>query len=289
MGRRTPRCTGATVQDTPATGTLVNRRKGDLNGDGKPDLLWQNVTDGSLVVWFMDGLTRTAYTYINPMTPDAGWTVVGMADFDGDGYQDLLLQHTSGAVQMWTLHDTQRVRVLTPSVAITDPGWHVQAVGDFNADGLWDIAFQHYTSDAVLLWFIGTCDATTCAVTSVTPTIPLMDADLWRIAAPAELNWTANWDLVWEHQATGSLVGWLLTGGTVDGTPVLTPDHLADLNWRIAAAADYSGDGTPDLVFHHQTDNWVLVWTMSGTTRVGYAYTNPPQVTASVWRLVGPR
>jgi alpha-tubulin suppressor-like RCC1 family protein len=30
----------------------------DMNGDGKPDLLWQDVVNGTVTVWFLNGLTR---------------------------------------------------------------------------------------------------------------------------------------------------------------------------------------------------------------------------------------
>lgn len=43
----------------------------DANLDGKPDIVWQH-TDGSLAIWYMDGLTRTAaYSFATMLPPDA--------------------------------------------------------------------------------------------------------------------------------------------------------------------------------------------------------------------------
>jgi hypothetical protein len=30
---------------------------GDFNGDGKPDILWQNTSTGERCIWFMNGAT----------------------------------------------------------------------------------------------------------------------------------------------------------------------------------------------------------------------------------------
>lgn len=66
------------------------RLVGDMNGDPKPDLLWQNV-DGRLAVWTMNG---TAFVQSIAL-PRIGtsWIVAGLADFNADNKKDLLLQN----------------------------------------------------------------------------------------------------------------------------------------------------------------------------------------------------
>jgi hypothetical protein len=49
----------------------------DFNRDGKVDIVWQH-SDGHLVVWFMDGLTRLCYPWLTPdQLADASWKIVG--------------------------------------------------------------------------------------------------------------------------------------------------------------------------------------------------------------------
>ena len=50
---------------------------GDLNGDGKVDIVFQH-TDGRLVAWFMNGITRSSWSMLNPdHVVDTAWRIVG--------------------------------------------------------------------------------------------------------------------------------------------------------------------------------------------------------------------
>ncbi len=80
----------------------------DFNGDGKPDLLWQRsgaAANGGLQVWYMDGVTRTAFQ--SAVTdaagvPGADWRVVFTGNFGGDNTPDLILQNkTTGYLKAW--------------------------------------------------------------------------------------------------------------------------------------------------------------------------------------------
>lgn len=51
---------------------------GDYNGDGKPDILLQNINDGKLAVWFMNGTTYMSDTVLPQITNYAGgWRILG--------------------------------------------------------------------------------------------------------------------------------------------------------------------------------------------------------------------
>jgi FG-GAP repeat. len=50
----------------------------DLNGDGQPDLVWQNTATGYLAAWLMNGTIRTDGIYLAPaQVMDTGWHIVG--------------------------------------------------------------------------------------------------------------------------------------------------------------------------------------------------------------------
>jgi hypothetical protein len=66
---------------SPAGVTDTNwkiRSVADVNLDGHPDLVWQNVSTGYIGIWLMRGLTMTSG--VNPSTavvPDTAWRIVG--------------------------------------------------------------------------------------------------------------------------------------------------------------------------------------------------------------------
>lgn len=69
----------------------------DFNGDGHPDLVWENDTTGQVVVHYYGGpggATYLGWNWLNSATV-AGWQVVAVADFNGDGVPDLVWQNTT--------------------------------------------------------------------------------------------------------------------------------------------------------------------------------------------------
>jgi hypothetical protein len=67
----------------------------DFNGDGQPDLVWQNDVTWEVVVWYMGGPQGNSLLGWNSLasTDIAGWSVVGTGDFNGDGKPDLVWQN----------------------------------------------------------------------------------------------------------------------------------------------------------------------------------------------------
>lgn len=65
------------VPSNPGDSRLRVKSTVDRNHDGKPDLLFQRQSDGALVIWLMDGITRISSQTINPAPPGPSWEVVG--------------------------------------------------------------------------------------------------------------------------------------------------------------------------------------------------------------------
>ncbi len=76
---------------------------GDLNGDGKADLIWQHPTNLDVWAWIMNGTTPTGYAQV--AIPN-GYDVAGVGDYNADGKLDLLWQHpVNGDVWLWYLNN----------------------------------------------------------------------------------------------------------------------------------------------------------------------------------------
>jgi hypothetical protein len=96
---------GALLPVVPTAGfNLVG--VGDFNKDVHPDLVFQDESTGQIVVWYLQGPNSI---YIGggviSGTPGPGWKVKGVADYDNNGYPDLVFQNSaSNQVVIWFLN-----------------------------------------------------------------------------------------------------------------------------------------------------------------------------------------
>jgi hypothetical protein len=69
----------------------------DFDGNGTPDLVWQNLSTRQVTVNYYGGTSGAAYqgwAYLNA-AGYPGWTVVGAMDLNADGVPDLIWQNDS--------------------------------------------------------------------------------------------------------------------------------------------------------------------------------------------------
>ncbi|MFM1822717.1 MAG: hypothetical protein RI967_983 [Planctomycetota bacterium] len=84
------------------------RGLGDLDGDGKDDIVWRRTSDGATFGWFMDGLTRTGGGSINS-TLGTDFRVDAILDCDGDMKADLVWRRLSdGGVFVWLMDGLEK-------------------------------------------------------------------------------------------------------------------------------------------------------------------------------------
>jgi hypothetical protein len=73
----------------------------DTDGDGKADLVWRNINDGSVAVWLGNGLSAPTTGVIGG-APLATWAIKDIGDVDGDGKADLVWRNINdGSVAVW--------------------------------------------------------------------------------------------------------------------------------------------------------------------------------------------
>jgi hypothetical protein len=128
---------------------------GDFNEDGFPDILWRHLTTGHVVVWIMNGVTRVNFFFVDPpVVADAGWNIVGAADFNGDVRTDILWQHDgTGSLLVWYMHGLGRTSFsfLSPN-AVPDPNWRIRGVANYRGDGSVDLLWRNLATDSVVIW-----------------------------------------------------------------------------------------------------------------------------------------
>ncbi len=98
--------------------------KCDLNGDGKPDILWRN-TNGTNVVWYMDGATLTGWAQL-PSVIGTNWTIAGEGDFNADGKPDILWRNTSTGENFVWYMDGTTLTGWDYLPAVADTSWSIE-------------------------------------------------------------------------------------------------------------------------------------------------------------------
>ncbi|PYR33608.1 MAG: VCBS repeat-containing protein, partial [Acidobacteria bacterium] len=66
---------------------------GDVDGDGRADLVWRHTQTGDVAVWLMNGATVVRSAVVASSVPLA-WRIAKVVDIDGDGKADLVWRHT---------------------------------------------------------------------------------------------------------------------------------------------------------------------------------------------------
>jgi len=88
----------------------------DFNGDGQPDILWQDPVSGATQVWYLGGAQGNVVMSAADLTAGSTWRIVAVADFNLDGHPDVAWQDpVSGESQVWYLGGAQGISTLSTS------------------------------------------------------------------------------------------------------------------------------------------------------------------------------
>ncbi len=230
----------------------------DMNGDGKPEILWQHQTRGEVYVWYMDGANLIRDEHIATISDDLNWKIVGVGDFNGDGKPDILWHHQQrGEVYVWFMDGITYIRDQHIRTVGDDLSWKIVGVGDFNGDGKPDILWHHQQRGEVYVWFM---DGATFVRDQHIRTIN--DDLLWKIVGVGDFNGDGKSDILWHHQQRGDVYVWFMDGATFLYDKYIRT--VPEIEWQIEAVGDYNGDGKLDILWRNQRMGEVYVWYMDG-------------------------
>ena len=189
--------------------------RADFNGDGIPDLVWQNDSTRQVTVMYMLGAEGDVVQSWKWIAPNAlpGWKVVAIADLNGDAHPDLVWQNdATRQVTAWFLGgaDGSIMQSWTWVEANGIPGWTVVAAGDFNADGHPDLVWENDATGQVTAWLMGGVNGSKMLswtwIYSGTVTG-------WRIAGSADFDGDGHPDLAWQNTSTRQIIVWYMSAG----------------------------------------------------------------------------
>jgi hypothetical protein len=232
----------------------------DFNADGKSDIAWRDTSNsassGSVAIWEMNGTQ-----VLNPnATSVAGvsyplWTIIGLGDFNGDGYADILWRDNTGDLAIWEMMGTQVINSGATFVA-TITGWSVSGIGDFNGDGKSDVLWTDGSGNYAIWEMNGTQ-----LLNSVATYLAKVSTQ-WTVVGVGDFNGDGKADILWGDQA-GDYAIW-----EMNGTQIINPSatFVATLstNWKVLRVGDFNGDGKSDILWTDGNGNYAIS-EMNGT------------------------
>ena len=260
--------------------------RGDFNLDEQADIVFQD-RDGALAAWQMNGLNMVAAGSLEPgNVGDINYRIVASADFDRDGQEDLVFQHTDGTLAIWYMDGVRlaSTALLEPNNGVSPPDgpfWRAVAAVDLNGDRKPDLIFQAAdgTTD---IWFMDGIRRARQASLN-----PNGGGASWRIVGFGDFNGDTKLDFVFQH-SDGSLAVWYLDGIEAITGVTVNPGNPGDANLRVVSTADRNGDGKPDLLFQHAADGTLRLWLMDGINLRSVESLNP-STAGGTWKVVAPK
>lgn len=225
----------------------------DLNGDGRPDLVTGDPEGHDLTVMVNTTPTGSMRTSFAKEAIEAEPLPLGLsaADFNGDGRPDLTYTRSNGKVSV-ALNTTPRPTAAAPSLAAkgeapagADPS--SVAADDFNGDGRPDLAVSDHGEAAVSVLLGATPPGASAPSFGNRQAFAAGDGP--AAVAAADFNLDGRPDLAVADE--GSDAASVLLDTTVAGAT--TPSFAAGPSFATGdgpsavAAADFNGDGKPDL------------------------------------------
>ncbi len=275
-------------------------KTGDMNGDGKLDIVVYAPTDGSLKVGinngqfsYTNGSSNLGFTFSKwspDLSPIAGWTLI-IGDYSGDGLNDIVLYHPSyqgnntiGSIWVGVNNGNSWFNYQLWGLVNRPHNWQF-VQGDFNMDGKQDlVGYQpNYNGSATHagVWgFIntGTAFNITPWYTSLAP------ATGWQIF-PGDFTNDGKPDIAcfYPGNATMWVIGNNASVGASTGTFVNTGNYWwsdvpSSNGWEFYTG-DFTGDNVPDFAGYNK-DN--------GTVNMLKNNVSLNNFQSSVWRTVAP-
>jgi hypothetical protein len=184
-----------------------------------------------------------------------------VADFNGDGSPDLVVQRSSP-------HQTA-VAYLNNNVVIgagfgptLPPGWRLGGAADFDGDGHTDYAlFNPGTGQTVIAYL---SDLTVIGA-AFGPSLPAG----WELVATADFNGDGHPDYVLYNPTSRQTTIDYLNNNVFVGS---SPGPTLPAGWNVIGVADFNSDGHPDYALFNSSTGQTVIGYLSGTTVIGVAF-----------------
>jgi len=222
-----------------------------VDGDTTSDVLWHNATTSRVVTWEMQGATHASRP---SQAVNTALRVLGVGDFDGDGFVDILWGDASRRLTMWRGGRSTYVGATAGSYA---SGWRLVGTGDVDGDGKDDLLWYNAALGRLDYWLM---DGTARKATG-----GRYASKAYRVLGVGDFNGDGLVDVAWGNASRTVYVWTNNGGGSFTSTYLRT---YASGGWRLRGVGDVDGDGKDDLLWHSASESRFVYWIMDGATVV---------------------
>ena len=232
-----------TVSGTPAPLPAASVVSGDLNGDGRADVIMTitqsgHGAEGATGAWLIQNDQTAAWGNLSQRNP--GWEIFGTGITDaGKATNDVYVKSSDNIIGAWVTNDSGHVAGWA-TVGQFDDATRILDLGDFNGDGQSDLLLRN-VNGAVGCYFTSGEKLGWNYFQSL--------GDEWKLAAVGDLNGDGRDDVVLKHDA-GFAGTWLTQA---DGTVAWADLDTVSDGFAVAGSGDFNGDGVDDVLLKKDT------------------------------------
>jgi len=273
---------------------ICNNSVGDLNGDGKPEIVSANCSGvgaaGTLTVYLNngDGTFHTGVYYsagtesVDNTVANIAPQAVTIADVNGDGLNDIVSSNPKGG-DVTILLGNGNGTVNVPTVGYSTGGTPKTSalVADFNGDGLADIIVPDNEFSFAYLQGYGD-GAFRSAMDYYSPVPGGYGAGATTMAT-GDFNGDGHPDFVLGNvgynNPSGSLIGITVFLANPDGSLKPGANYGTSGAYQGVAVGDFNGDSKLDIAAVNQSNGGVQIWHGDGTGAFALASFYPTLIT----------